>query len=269
MKKRGNIMHIPSALITGAGQGIGRGIALALAEAGYDIIANDIIADPSNTEKGLYEVKQCVEALGRRCLPIQGDISKSDDHTKLIDAAVAEFGGIDLLVNNAGVACKVRLDILETTEESYDRLLSINARGPFFLTQAVARQMIKQVEQGRAIRPMIIFSTSISAEVSSPSRGEYCISKSALSMAARLYAHRLAEYGICVYEIRPGIIATDMTSVVKDKYDKLIAEGLVPQARWGTPEDIGKAVVGLAKGYFGYSTGAILEIGGGMGIPRL
>lgn len=262
-------MQIPSALITGAGQGIGRGIALELAAAGFDIIANDIVADPRHTEKGVYEVQARIEALGRRCLPIQGDVSQRSDHTRLIEAAVAEFGGIDVLVNNAGVAPKVRLDILETTEESYDRLMSINARGPFFLTQAVARQMIAQVEQGRPFSPTIVFSTSISAEVSSPSRAEYCLSKSALSMAARLFAHRLAEYDICVYEIRPGIIATDMTSVVKEKYDKLIAEGLVPQGRWGTPEDVGKAVAGLATGNFRYSTGAIIEVGGGMGIPRL
>jgi NAD(P)-dependent dehydrogenase (short-subunit alcohol dehydrogenase family) len=129
--------------------------------------------------------------------------------------------------------------------------------------------MIKQVEAGREYTPMIVFSTSISADVSSVSRAEYCISKSALSMTARLFADRLAQYNICVYEIRPGIIATDMTSVVKEKYDKLIAEGLVPQKRWGTPDDIGRAIVGLAKGYFAYSTGAIIEIGGGMGIPRL
>jgi len=262
-------MSAPTALITGAGQGIGRGIALQLASAGYDIIANDIVADPTNTETGLYEVKQQVENAGRRCLPVQADIANREDHQRLIAAALSAFGGIDLLVNNAGVAPKVRMDLLETSEESYDRLMSINARGPFFLTQAVARQMIAQVEAGRVPAPMIIFSTSISAEVSSPSRAEYCISKSAQSMAARLFAHRLAEFGICVYELRPGIIATEMTRVVQDKYDRLIADGLVPQARWGTPDDIGQAVVGLALGYFRYSTGAVIEIGGGMGIPRL
>lgn len=261
-------MTSPVALITGAGQGIGRGIALALAAEGYDIVANDIIADPSNNEKGLYELTARVNELGQRCLPVQGDISNCDDHEILLKAALAEFGAIDLLVNNAGVAPRQRLDILEATVESFDRVMTINARGPYFLTQLIARQMIKQQQQGRA-PGMIIFSTSISAEVSSTSRGDYCMSKSTLSMAARLYADRLAEYGICVYEIRPGIIATDMTSAVKDKYDKLIAEGLIPQRRWGYPEDIGKAVVGLAKGYFGYSTGAIIEIGGGMGIPRL
>lgn len=259
----------PVALITGAGQGIGRGIALKLAEAGFDIVANDIMADPANLEKGVCEVKARVEALGRRCLAAQGDVSRREDHARLIEAALAEFGAIDLLVNNAGVAPRARLDILETSEESYDRLMAINARGPFFLTQAVARQMIAQAQGGRAVKPVIVFITSISASVSSTARAEYCISKAALSMAARVFAHRLADFDIPVFEIRPGIILTDMTSVVKEKYDKLIAEGLLPQARWGTPEDVGAAVVGLAKGYLNYSTGQIIEVGGGFGIPRL
>ena len=260
----------PVAAITGAGQGIGRGIALQLAAAGYDIVANDIIADPANTDKGLYEVKLRVEELGRRCLPVQGDISQRADHAKLLAAAQAEFGGIDVLVNNAGVAQKVRADVLEASEESYDRLLAINAKGPIFLTQAVAKQMIAQVEAGnRPQKPVIVFITSVSASASSTPRMEYCVSKAALSMAARVFAHRLAEYDICVFEIRPVIIMTDMTSVVKEKYDKMIAEGLLPQARWGTPEDIGKATVALAQGAFAYSTGQIIEIGGGFGIPRL
>jgi 3-oxoacyl-[acyl-carrier protein] reductase len=260
----------PCALVTGAGQGIGRGIALCLAAAGYDIIANDLFADPSNLEKGVYEVQQRVEELGHQCLPVQGDVSNRDDHRKIVAAALERFGGIDVLVNNAGVAQKVRADALEMSEESYDRLMTINARGPIFLTQEVAKQMLKQVEAGdRPQKPVIVFNTSISAEVSSTARMEYCISKAALSMAARVFAHRLADADICVFEVRPGIIFTDMTSVVKEKYDKLIAEGLVPQARWGLPDDIGRAVVGLAKGYFAYSTGQIIEIGGGMGIPRL
>ncbi len=260
----------PCALITGAGQGIGRGIALCLAEAGYDIIANDIFADPTNTEKGLYELKLRVEELGRKYLPLVGDISNLDDHQRMVDEAVAAFGGIDVLVNNAGVAPKVRMDVLETTPESYDRLQAINCRGPIFLTQKVAVQMIKQVKMAkRPQAPVIVFSTSISAAVSSTPRMEYCVSKAAESMGARVFADRLAPEGITVFELRPGLILTDMTSVVKEKYDKLIAEGLIPQHRWGYPEDIGKAVVGLAKGYFAYSTGAIIEIGGGMGIPRL
>jgi len=260
----------PCAMITGAGQGIGRGIALCLAGAGYDIIANDIMADPHNTASGLYEVKARVEELGRRCLALQGDISSAEDRTRMVETAAGEFGGIDVLVNNAGVAPKVRADILEMSEESFQRLMTINAQGPLFLTQAVAKRMIAQVEAGdRPQKPVIIFITSISASVSSTGRMEYCASKAALAMGARVFAHRLAEYDICVFDLRPGIIETPMTSVVKEKYDKMIAEGLLPQARWGTPEDIGKACIALARGYLGYSTGAIIEIGGGFGIPRL
>ncbi len=260
----------PCALVTGAGQGIGRGIALALAGAGFDIAANDIAADPGNVEKGLYEVKTRVEGLGRRCLPLQGDIAERDDHARMIAAAVETFGGIDCLVNNAGVAPRVRTDMLEVGEESYDRLQRINARGPFFLTQAVANRMIEQQRAGgRPAAPSIVFITSISARVSSPARAEYCISKASLSMAARLFAHRLAEFDIPVFEVQPGIIATDMTAAVKGKYDDLIAGGLLPQARWGTPEDIGRAVAALAGGAFGYSTGQVIEVGGGFGIPRL
>jgi len=260
----------PSALITGAGQGIGRGIALCLAAAGYDIIANDIVADPANTDSGLYEVQARVAELGRRCLPLQGDISCAADRARMVETAVAEFGGIDVLVNNAGVAPKVRADILEMSEESYDRLMTINAKGPLFLTQAVANRMIAQVQAGnRPQQPVIVFITSISARVSSTGRMEYCASKAALAMGARVFAHRLADYDICVYDVRPGIIETPMTGVVKAKYDKMIAEGLLPQARWGTPEDIGKVCVALAQGYLGYSTGQIIEVGGGFGIPRL
>jgi len=259
----------PVAFVTGAGQGIGRGIAIELAKAGYDIVANDIFADPANSTKGVYEVQARVQELGRRCLPLQGDISSLADHGRMVQAAVDALGGIDVLVNNAGVAPKVRADVLEMTAESYDRLMTINARGPIFLTQAVVKQMMAQLKAGRATKPSITFITSISAEVSSTGRCEYCVSKSALHMAARVFAHRLGGEGINVYEVRPGVIATDMTSVVKEKYDKLIAEGLIPQNRWGTPEDVGRTVVGLSLGYLGYSTGAIIEVGGGMGIPRL
>ncbi|MDZ7358810.1 MAG: SDR family oxidoreductase, partial [candidate division KSB1 bacterium] len=167
----------------------------------------------------------------------------------------------------AGVAPKQRLDILETTPDSYDRVMSINARGPFFLTQRVARYMIQN--PNASISRYIIFISSISAYYSSPSRAEYCLSKAAISHAARIFAHRLAEFGIRVFELRPGIIQTDMTAVVKEKYDKLIAEGLVPQHRWGFPEDVGRAVLGLVQGYFDYSTGLIAEVSGGMNICRL
>ena len=259
----------PVAFITGAGRGIGRGISLELASNGFDIAGNDIIFEPQNNKIGLFETKECAEALGAAFLPVQGDISCLDHHEKMLQEIMGQFGRLDLLVNNAGVAPLVRQDILETTPESFDRVLGINARGAFFLTQRIAKQMILQVKKSPEPKPIIIFISSISAAVSSPLRAEYCISKAALSQAATLFADRLSEYGINVYEIRPGIIETDMTTPVKEKYDKLIAEGLVPQKRWGFPEDVGKAVVALAKGYFPYSTGLILEVSGGMNIRRL
>jgi NAD(P)-dependent dehydrogenase (short-subunit alcohol dehydrogenase family) len=174
-----------------------------------------------------------------------------------------------VLVNNAGVAPEKRTDILAITPESYDRVLSVNARGAFFLTQRVAKHMIHQSEADAKNKPSIIFISSISVYVSSPSRPEYCISKAALSMAARIFADRLAEHDINVYEVRPGIIQTDMTAPVKEKYDKLIAEGLIPQKRWGYPADVAKAVVSLARGDFSYSTGLVVEVSGGMNIQRL
>jgi 3-oxoacyl-[acyl-carrier protein] reductase len=258
-----------NALVTGAGRGIGRGIVLELIKNGFDVAGVDVIYEPDNKEKGLFEVEEKVEKLGVKFLPIQGDISSLDDHQKIINKTLDKFGKIDLLVNNAGVAPKVRLDILETTPGSYDRLMTINARGPFFLTQSVANVMVNQLEKKVDSKPAIVFISSISAYVSSPSRAEYCLSKATVSMSVKIFADRLSEYGINVYEIRPGIIQTDMTSVVKEKYDKLIAEGLVPQKRWGFPEDIGKAVVGLVDGYFDYSTGLIVEVSGGMNIQRL
>ncbi len=257
------------ALVTGASRGIGRGIVLELAQNGFDIIGVGRSFDPKNTEKGLFEVKLRVEKLGRKFQPVQGDIFSLDDHEKILRESLAAFGRIDLLVNNAGVAPEKRMDILETTAESYDRVMGINARGPFFLTQKIANQMVAQVKKGISQSPKIIFITSISANTSSPNRAEYCVSKAALSMIATLFADRLTEFGINVFELRPGIILTDMTSVVKEKYDKLIAEGLIPQKRWGTPEDIGKAVVALAKGYFDFSTGMSVEISGGMNIRHL
>lgn len=258
-----------TAIITGAGQGIGRGIALELAKSNFNIVGVDVIYQPENREKGLFEALERVREFGAEFLPIQADIANLADHEKILQQAQHKFGSIDVLVNNAGVAPRQRLDILETSAESYDRVMNINARGPFFLTQTIARQMIQQ----HAIQPQavyyIIFISSISAYYSSPSRAEYCLSKAAISHAARIFAHRLSEFGIRVFELRPGIIQTDMTAVVKAKYDRLIAEGLVPQQRWGFPEDVGKAVVGLVQGYFDYSTGMIAEISGGMNICRL
>jgi len=267
MKKR------PAALITGAGRGIGRGITLSLAQSGFDIAGNDIIWEPDNEKSGLFEVKRRVEKFSVKFLPVKGDISSLSDHDGMITQTLDSFGKIDVLVNNAGIAPQKRLDILETNPESYDRLMAVNMRGPFFLTQKAAAVMIEQVKKreksAAGISPSIVFITSISAYVSSPSRAEYCISKAALSQAARLYAHRLSEYGINVYEVRPGIIQTGMTAAVKEKYDKLIADGLIPQSRWGQPEDVGRAVASLARGDFAYSTGMIVEVSGGMNISCL
>ena len=257
------------AFVTGASRGIGRGIAVELARHGFDIVGAATKADPQEREKGLFEVKSRVEECGVRFLPVAGDIANREDHARMVDEALAAFGAIDVLVNNAGVAPLERLDVLDTTEESFDRLVRTNLRGPFFFTQDVAIQMIEQVQGGRAFKPCIVFITSISSDTASPNRAEYCISKAGLSMAAQNFAVRLAEYGINVYDVRPGIIETDMTSGVRAKYDKLIAEGILLQRRWGTPEDVGKAVAALTQGYFGYSTGAVIEVGGGFSVRRL
>lgn len=262
-------MNRKTAIITGAGQGIGRGIALELAKCDFNIVAVDVIYQPENYEKGLFEVMKRVQEAGTEFLPIQADIANLADHEKILQQALDRFGAIDVLVNNAGVAPKQRLDVLETTAESYDRVMNINTRGPFFLTQTIVRQMIRQHETNPQTSHYVIFISSISAYYSSPSRAEYCLSKAAISHAARIFAHRLSAFGIRVFELRPGIIQTDMTAMVKARYDRLIAEGLVPQQRWGYPEDVGKAVVGLVKGYFDYSTGMIAEISGGMNICRL
>ena len=261
--------HRPVALITGASRGIGRGIAIALAGCGYDIAGASRTVDPRNFGSGIVEAKQRVEAAGAQFLPVQGDIAQLDDHGQMIRAVTDYFGRIDLLVNNAGVAPEQRLDVLETTPASFDRVLSINLRGPFFFTQRVAAQMVTQVQTASDAKPKIVFITSVSAYMSSPSRAEYCLSKSALSMAAAIFADRLAQYGINVYEVRPGIIKTDMTAPVESKYDQLIEEGLIPQGRWGLPEDVGRAVVALVAGGFEYSTGAVIEVSGGMNVRSL
>jgi NAD(P)-dependent dehydrogenase (short-subunit alcohol dehydrogenase family) len=259
----------PVAFITGAGRGIGRGIALEMAREGYDIAGCDVVFDPKNSTSGLFEVKTESEALGAGFLAIAGDVADLGVHDAILSAVLDRFGRVDLFVSNAGVAPEVRHDVLETTPESFDKVLAVNLRGAFFLAQRVARFMIEARKTAPLFRPALVFITSISASVSSISRAEYCVSKAGLSMTARLFADRLAGEDIRVYEIRPGIIRTDMTEPVRAKYDQKIAEGLVPQGRWGYPEDVGKAVAALAKGAFSYSTGLIIEVSGGMNIPRL
>jgi len=259
----------PVALVTGAGQGIGRGIALRLAEDGFALAINDVVADPANVKQGAYEVKAAIAAKGWVAEVFRADVSSAPERAAMIEAVAAKFGRIDLLVNNAGVAPKERRDILEAGEESFERLMSINLRGPYFLTQLVANRMIAWKREGKVPSPRVAFITSISAYTSSPARGEYCVSKAGLSMAAKLYADRLAEFGIPVIEIQPGIIMTPMTSVVKEKYDKMIEGGLLPIKRWGQPEDVAKAISAFAQGYLDYSTGQCIEVGGGFGLRRL
>jgi NAD(P)-dependent dehydrogenase (short-subunit alcohol dehydrogenase family) len=261
----------PVAFVTGASRGIGRGIALALARDGFDIVGNATAFDPDRRDMGLAEVKERVEAAGAAFAPAPGNVADLAGHPALLATALDRFGRVDVLVNNAGVAPEVRRDLLETTPESYDRVLGINTRGPFFLSQRFARYFRDRVaaEAESDPAPSIIFVTSISAEVSSPSRAEYCLSKAALSQAARIFADRLATEGVRVFEVRPGLIRTDMTAAVTEKYEKLIHEGLVPQGRWGTPEDVGRAVSALARGEFAYSTGQVVTVGGGMQIQRL
>ncbi len=257
------------ALVTGAGQGIGRGIALRLARDGYAVVINDIVADPANTAQGAFEVKKAVEAAGGQAEVFKADIASAAERVAMVDFIDRRFGRLDLLVNNAGVAPKQRMDILQAGEESFDRLMSINLKGPYFLTQLVANRMIAWKQAGRVPTPRIVFITSISAYTSSPARGEYCVSKAGLSMAVKLYADRLGEYDIPVIEIRPGIIETPMTSVVKDKYDKLIAEGLLVNRRWGKPEDVAGVVSAIAQGCLDYSTGESIEVSGGFNLRRL
>jgi NAD(P)-dependent dehydrogenase (short-subunit alcohol dehydrogenase family) len=259
----------PIAFVTGASRGIGRGVVLELARAGFDIVGNARTYDADNGAAGLAEVRQRVTESGVDFEPAAGDIADLNMHEELLSGALRRFGRVDVLVNNAGIAPRRRGDVLETTPESFDEVFAVNARGTFFLTQRFARHMLKQPRAGAAVPPAIVFVSSISASVSSPSRADYCISKAAMSHAATIFADRLASAGINVYEVRPGIIETDMTAPVREEYDARIAAGLVPQKRWGTPADVGRAVAALARGDFGYATGLVVEVSGGMNIRRL
>ncbi len=253
-----------TAIITGSGRGIGRGIAIQLAKSGWNIIVNDV-HDPQPPAETLGLVR----SEGSDGATIMADITSAVDRERLVSETLEAFGRIDLLVNNAGIGPRQRLDILEITEESMDEVLKVNLIGPFFLTQLVARKMIELVDQKIIENPKIVNIGSISAFTSSTSRAEYCISKAGVAMVTLLYADRLAAQGINVYEIRPGIIETPMTSGVKDKYDKLIAEGITPIKRWGQPVDIGKAIVCIAEDYLPFSTGQVINVDGGFHIHRL
>ncbi|HYN94901.1 MAG TPA: 3-ketoacyl-ACP reductase [Pilimelia sp.] len=255
----------PAAIVTGASRGIGRGIAVALGGAGYDIVVNY-----ARNAGAAQEVVDGLAELGVRAHPVGADISVAADRQRLVDEAVAAFGRIDLLVNNAGVAPDVRADLLDAGEESFDRLVAINLKGPYFLTQLVARTMIEQLGQRLIEAPKIVIVSSISAYTASVNRGDYCVTKAGLAMATQLYAARLAEHGINVYEIRPGIIETDMTGAVREKYDRLIfEEGLTPIRRWGRPEDVGRAVAAVAGGLLPFSTGQVIDVDGGFHLRTL
>lgn len=257
------------ALITGASRGIGRGIALKLAAHGYAIAGTATSIDPQVTDSGLLEVKARVEEIGQPFHAVAGDIASGSDRARIVQSTLDAFGRVDLLVNNAGITSPGRKDILDATEDNFRRVIEVNLEGPFFLTQRVAKQMIDQPASAEGIRPAIIFITSISATTASPTRADYSVSKAGLSMTAQTYAIRLAEHGINVYELQPGIIKTDMTEGVTAKYDALIEDGLLLEKRWGTPDDVAKAVLALAQGSFDYATGAVIEIGGGFGVRRL
>lgn len=249
-----------TAIVTGASRGIGRGISTMLASKGYRIIAVGT-REPEAVSEYIDELKK----LSPDSTYVAADISKPECREKIFRTA-EELGGFDILVNNAGCAPLVRQDLLEMTEESLDRLLNINLKGTFFMCQSAANYLIdRKTDNNR----MIINITSISAETSSLNRGEYCISKAGLSMVTKLFADKLAAYGINVYELRPGIIETDMTACVKDKYEKMIDGGLLPIKRMGQPSDIAKAVYALAEGYFAYTTGSVMNIDGGFTLSRL
>jgi 3-oxoacyl-[acyl-carrier protein] reductase len=252
------------ALVTGGSRGIGLGIAEALAESGFDLAINGV-----RTAADVAGALAKLKASGAAVRYVQGDVASADDRQAIIDDVRDRFGRLDVLVNNAGVAPNVRADILEATEESFDRVIGINLKGPYFLTQLAARWMIDQHQADSDFRGVVVNISSVSATEASVNRGEYCISKAGIVMATQLWAHRLAEYGIAVYEVRPGIIHSDMSAAVAEKYDRLIAGGLTVENRWGEPNDVGRAVSMLARGELTYATGNILTIDGGLTLRRL
>jgi 3-oxoacyl-[acyl-carrier protein] reductase len=249
-----------TALITGGTRGIGLGIARALARDGWSLALSGL--------RPRDEVVGILEELGQAGASAEywpADVGSAVDRARLLQSVVARFGTLDVLVNNAGRAPRVRADVLDATEDSFIEVMGTNLQGPYFLTQAVARLLIEKKSPASAI----VFITSVSAELASINRGDYCVSKAGLSMAVKLFALRLAEHGIPVYEVRPGIVSTDMTANVRDVYDRRIAGGLIPEPRWGEPEDVGRAVAALLRGDIRYATGTTINVDGGLSIPRL
>jgi len=251
----------PVALVTGARRGIGAAIALALARSGFDVTITDIVQDDD-----AHATLDALRTSGAKAVFIRSDLADVADHGRVVDEAVAKCGPIDCLVNNAGVPSPARGDLLEISPLAFDQVLQINLRGTFFFTQQVARHMA--MTAARNPRSIVTIS-SVSAELASPERGEYCMSKAGLAMLTKLFALRLARHGIAVFEVRPGVIRTPMTATISEKYDQRIADGLVPMGRWGEPGDIGAAVAGLAGGNFQFATGSVIDVDGGLAIPRL
>lgn len=256
-------MSTKTALITGGSRGIGYGIAESLAKQGFNLAINGV-----RDEKDVTLQLKTLSSLGVKIVYCRGDIGKREERKLIVEKAFGELGNINVLVNNAGVAPKVRKDILELDEESFDYVMDINLKGTFFLSQDVALRMVEEKRRSSDFEGCIITITSISADVASINRSEYCIAKAGLAMMTKLLATRLGEVNIPVYEVRPGIIETDMTAGVKEKYDKLINDGLTIEKRWGNPDDIGKIVAALAGGNLPYSTGQVINVDGGMNVRR-
>lgn len=253
------------ALVTGGTRGIGFGVAAALGRSGFDLAVCGLRDEAAAKES----VEKLRAASGAGVLYVRADIGSKSDRGNLIAAVENHYGALHVLVNNAGVAPDVRADVLEAGEESFERLMRINLQGPYFLTQAAANFMVRQKKADAAFAGAVITVTSVSAEVASVNRGDYCVSKAGLAMAVKLFAARLGEFGIPAYEVRPGIIATDMTAGVTGKYDALIANGLLVEPRWGTPDDVGRAVAALARGDVPYATGTVVHVDGGLTLQRL
>lgn len=253
-----------TALITGGTRGIGLGIARALAREGWNLVLCG-----TRQEADVVDTLAALRQAGGRVTYDAVDVSSPEQRARFAQAIATRYGALNAVVNNAGRAPRQRADILEAREDSFEELIRTNLQGPYFLTQALAREQVKRRESDPSFAAAIVFITSVSAELASINRGEYCLSKAALSMAARLFALRLAPHGIPVYEVRPGIIDTDMTANVREAYDRRIADGLVPEGRWGVPEDVGRVVAALLRGDAPYATGSVITVDGGLSLPRL
>ena len=256
-------------LVTGSSRGLGRGVAETLAREGHSVAVH-YVNNKAAAEDTAEACRKLAPRAEQRFVTVGGNVGATADRKRIVAETLAGLGRIDALVNNAGMAPRVRADVTETSEESFDEVLGVNLKGPFFLSQAVVKHWLAHPNDARLPGGYkLIFVSSISAYLASINRGEYCISKAALAMVTKLWATRLATAGVQVFELRPGIMATDMTAGVKEKYDRLIAEGLVPQQRWGTPEDVGLAVGVLMKGYLPFSTGDVINVDGGIHLQRL